>query len=104
MAKNLPPCDDSSMHHLERCALQLIVWREAIVQIQEKLDPVEYGYEKGQCGVSIMPQMMSQTPTLPELLKMSLRACAVRQIAHVVQNIQVQAMNSHLQLHVPVAV
>ena len=36
MAKNLPPCDDSFMHHLERCAFQLIVWREAIVPIREK--------------------------------------------------------------------
>ena len=68
MAKNLPPCDDSFMHHLERYALQLIVWREAIVPIREKLDPVEYGYENGQYGVSIMPKMMSQTPTPPELL------------------------------------
>ena len=68
MAKNLPPCDDSLMLHLKRCSHQLIVWREAIILIQEKLDSVEYGYEKEQDGVSIMPQMMSQTPAPPELL------------------------------------
>ena len=39
---------------------------------------------------------MSQTPTPPELLNL----CAVRQIAHVVLSVQVQAINSH----VPVAV
>ena len=68
MANNLPPCDGSFIHHLGRRTLQLIVWREAIVPIQEKLDPVEYGYEKGQYGISIMPQMTSQTPTPPKLL------------------------------------
>ena len=56
MANNLPPCDDGFMHHQGRCALQLIVWREVIVPIQEKLDPVEYGYERDNMAYLLCPK------------------------------------------------
>ena len=45
-----------------------MIWREAVIPMQEVLDPTEFGYEKTPDGASVLPKMMSISPAAPELL------------------------------------
>ena len=58
MGKKLPPTDNSFSLHVLRCAYQLMVWRQAIVPVQDLPDPLDFGYDKNEN--TFHPQLMSQ--------------------------------------------
>ena len=66
--KKLPPTEDSFELHVQRCIYQLIIWREAVIPMQDVFDPIDFGYEKTPDGLSVMPKLMNRSPAAPELL------------------------------------
>jgi hypothetical protein len=73
-AKKLPPTEDSFYLHLQRCAYQMMIWRQANVPMQELHDPTNFGYEQIADG-RLYPKMMNQSPAAPELLNELLCDC-----------------------------
>lgn len=67
-AKKLPPTDNSFELHVLRCVFQLLIWRQAMVAMQELPDPKDYGYVLNPETNSLQPRLMSQPAAAPELL------------------------------------
>ena len=66
--KKLPPTDDSFLLHMLRCTYQLLVWKGCLSAMQQLPDPLEFGYIIDSESGLLVPQLMSQSVTPPELL------------------------------------
>ena len=66
--KKLPPTDDSFLLHMLRCTYQLLVWKSCLSAMQQLPDPLEFGYIIDSESGLLVPQLMSQSVTPPELL------------------------------------
>ncbi|WAR29752.1 hypothetical protein MAR_003320, partial [Mya arenaria] len=73
--RNIPPTADSLNLHLQRCVIQLWIWRHATTA-QHDLPPFTYfGYEID--GDGLTPKMMSQPAAAPELLNDLVCECEI---------------------------
>ena len=64
--RNIPPTADSLSLHLQRCVIQLWIWRNATTA-QHDLPPLtDFGYEIDEDGIK--PKMINQAAAAPELL------------------------------------
>ena len=66
--KKLPPTDDSFLLHMLRCTYQLLVWKGCLSAMRQLPDPLEFGYVIDRESSLMIPQLMSQSVTPPELL------------------------------------
>ena len=48
--ENLPPCRNVLLLHTRRANYQAHIWRDSLVQIQEQLDPTDYGWMTDDSG------------------------------------------------------
>ncbi|WAQ97270.1 hypothetical protein MAR_029960 [Mya arenaria] len=73
--RNIPPTADSLNLHLQRCVIQLWIWRHAITA-QHDLPPfTDFGYEIDEDGLT--PKTMSQPAAAPELLNDLVCRCEI---------------------------
>ncbi|XP_053373036.1 uncharacterized protein LOC123541526 [Mercenaria mercenaria] len=66
--RRLPPTDDSFLLHLQRCLLQLIVWKSALLQSPVVPSLISLGYITDATSGLAVPQFMAQPAAAPELL------------------------------------
>ena len=64
-AMKLPPTDDSFMQHLLRVCLQLIIWRQACVGMQELTNILQSGYQEKEA--TLCPVMTTKAFATPEI-------------------------------------
>ena len=74
--KKLPPTDDSFVLHMLRCTYQLLIWKGSLSAMQQLPDPLEFGYAIDSESGLLVPQLMSQAVTPPELLSDLVCNCA----------------------------
>ena len=75
--RKLPPTEDSFGLHLQRTAYQLMIWKSAHIGIQELPDPTEWGWQwSPDSGILLVPKLMNQVCSAPELLNDLICDCA----------------------------
>ncbi|WAR05623.1 hypothetical protein MAR_020992 [Mya arenaria] len=73
--RNIPPTADTLNLRLQRCVIQLWIWRHATTA-QHNLPPfTDFGYEIDEVGLT--PKMMSQPAAAPELLNDLVCGCEI---------------------------
>ena len=73
--RRLPQTDDSLQLHLQRCLLQILIWKNALVPEFNHPSVTEYWYQKDNATELISRIMMNQPVAAPELLSDMVGSC-----------------------------